>query len=82
MLITVHHVPTGQAACLSSMADNGNTKGFNMRAPTIKGDAGAAKRVGRVPLAAVITEGFPEKAASTPTLRAAQRSLSQFKFLI
>lgn len=80
-LITVPHVRTRQVACLSSMADNGNTKGF-MRAPIIKGDTGAAKRVGRVPLAAVITEGFPEKAASPPTLRATQRSLSQFKFLI
>lgn len=42
-----------------------------MRAPITRGDAGAAKRVERVPLAAVTTEGFPEKAASTPALRAA-----------
>lgn len=60
----------------------GNTKGLNMGAPRIQGDAGAAKRMGRVPLAAAIREGFLEEAASSTALRAAQRLLSQSKFLI
>lgn len=54
-----------------------------MRAPVVKEDAGAAKRVGRVRSAAVIKEGFLEEAASKHTAwRAAQRWLSRFKCLI
>lgn len=45
----------------------GNTKVLNMRAPVVKEDAGAAKRVGRVRSAAVIKEGFLEEAASKHT---------------
>lgn len=60
----------------------GNAKVPHMWAPVIKEGAGAVKRIGRVPSAAVIKEGFPEEAASKHSLESCRKVTLTFQFLI